>query len=180
MINAVVCYAIPAVPARYTFDTRCCSYAVPAHTTALVKLPQIAKIVKARSAHGLSLLAYLLETTAYCITLAYNTRHRHPFSTYGETVFVAGQNAIILALMLALRGRYLALCVMLVAGVLAQTALYGEQYVSMAVLGRLQATTIPITLASKLPQIWSNYRQGSTGQLSAITVFLFLGGSLAR
>ena len=35
-------------------------------------------------------------------------------------------------------------------------------------------------LLSKLPQIWSNFRQGHTGQLSAFTVFMYFAGTLAR
>jgi mannose-P-dolichol utilization defect protein 1 len=46
-----------------------------------VKVPQIAKIIKARSGQGISLVSYLLETVAYSVTLAYNYRHGHPFST---------------------------------------------------------------------------------------------------
>lgn len=44
----------------------------------------------------------------------------------------------------------------------------------------LFAATIPLTLSAKLPQIIANYRQSSTGQLSAFLVFNSLAGCLAR
>ena len=44
----------------------------------------------------------------------------------------------------------------------------------------LQAANIPMIVVGKLIQAISNFRQGHTGQLSAITVFLLTAGSLAR
>jgi mannose-P-dolichol utilization defect protein 1 len=44
----------------------------------------------------------------------------------------------------------------------------------------MQAGVIPIFLASKVPQILTNYTNSSTGQLSAFTVFNYFFGSLAR
>lgn len=51
--------------------------------------PQIIKISQARSAIGLSLPAYVLETLSYAISLAYAYRSSFPFSTYGENFFSA-------------------------------------------------------------------------------------------
>lgn len=47
-------------------------------------------------------------------------------------------------------------------------------------LWNLQALNIPILIAGKLSQAWTNYQNGSTGQLSAVTCFMLLFGSLAR
>jgi hypothetical protein len=44
----------------------------------------------------------------------------------------------------------------------------------------MQAANIPMVVVGKMIQAISNYRQGHTGQLSAITVFLLAAGSLAR
>lgn len=44
----------------------------------------------------------------------------------------------------------------------------------------LQAVTLPLSLSSKVPQILSNARNGSTGNLSAFAVFNALLGCLAR
>jgi mannose-P-dolichol utilization defect protein 1 len=48
------------------------------------------------------------------------------------------------------------------------------------VVGILQAATLPISLLSKAPQILSNHRNQSTGNLSAFAVFNALLGCLAR
>merc|ERR1712225_151244 len=42
--------------------------------SSIIKVPQILKLIKSRSASGISFLSYLLETSAYLISLAYNVR----------------------------------------------------------------------------------------------------------
>lgn len=58
----------------------------------IVKVPQILKIVSSKSARGLSLTSYLLDTAGLGITVAYNVREGFPWSTYGENVFLLVQN----------------------------------------------------------------------------------------
>lgn len=58
----------------------------------IVKVPQIVKIVRGKSARGLSLSSYVLDTASLAITVAYNIRHEFPWSTYGENVFLLIQN----------------------------------------------------------------------------------------
>lgn len=58
----------------------------------IVKVPQIVKIVGGKSARGLSLSSYVLDTAGLAITVAYNFRHGFPWSTYGESVFLLVQN----------------------------------------------------------------------------------------
>lgn len=58
----------------------------------IVKVPQILKIVNSKSAKGLSLSSYLLDTAGLAVTVAYNYRHAFPWSTYGENVFLVIQN----------------------------------------------------------------------------------------
>ncbi|KAF9171206.1 hypothetical protein BGX21_004386 [Mortierella sp. AD011] len=159
----------------------------------IVKVPQIIKIVKARSAQGVSLTSYLLETLACVIGLSYNFRKGYSLSTYGETFFVTIQNLIILGLILHYSGKNTSAFVILssflffgsllvrttefmtVDGTVVTTA-----FVSQGVLAVMQATTIPINLISKVPQIVENHKNKSTGQLSAFTVFNYFAGSLAR
>ncbi|KAM4844572.1 mannose-P-dolichol utilization defect 1 protein isoform 4-T4 [Thomomys bottae] len=52
--------------------------------------------------------------------------------------------------------------------------------VPLAVVTLLQASNVPAVVVGKLLQAATNYQNGHTGQLSAITVFLLFGGSLAR
>jgi mannose-P-dolichol utilization defect protein 1 len=146
----------------------------------IVKLPQLLKLVSAKSGAGLSVSGYVLETIGYIITLAYNVRLRFPFTTYGETAFISIQNILILLLVLHFAKKdLLGLGGLGVAAALAY-ALFDPKLVSYHNLQILQGLSIPLSLTSKVPQIITNYRNGSTGQLSAFTVFNYLAGSAAR
>ncbi|KAF4124945.1 hypothetical protein GMORB2_3784 [Geosmithia morbida] len=148
--------------------------------SSVVKVPQILKLAGSRSADGVSFLSYLLETTAYLITLAYNVRNAFPFSTYGETALIMGQNVVICVLVLNFTGRT-ALAAVLVAGLAAAAAvLVRPDVVDANALGYLQAGAGLLGVASKLPQIVAIYQQGGTGQLSAFAIFNYLAGSLTR
>lgn len=47
-------------------------------------------------------------------------------------------------------------------------------------IGQIHVTKRRVSTPPQLLQAATNYRNGHTGQLSAITVFLLFGGSLAR
>ncbi|KAH6991046.1 hypothetical protein BKA56DRAFT_628446 [Ilyonectria sp. MPI-CAGE-AT-0026] len=148
--------------------------------SSIVKVPQILKLINSRSADGVSFLSYLLETTAYIISLAYNIRNGFPFSTFGETALIVGQNIIISVLVLNYSGRasLAAVFVAALAGTFA--ALFAENVVDMQTLSYLQAGAGVLGVASKVPQILAIFQQGGTGQLSAFAVFNYLAGSLSR
>ena len=139
--------------------------------SAIVKLPQLIKLFRSQSSQGLSFLSYLLETASFTISLAYNVRHGFPFSTYGETAFIAVQDVAITILILVYSGRA-PIAAVLVAGLAAAAyALFSEQgLVDMQMLGYLQAGAGALGVASKVPQIVTIWREGGTGQLSAFAV----------
>ncbi|KAM0551780.1 hypothetical protein ACHAPJ_008349 [Fusarium lateritium] len=148
--------------------------------SSIVKVPQIIKLLNSKSAEGVSFLSYLLETTSYLISLAYNFRNGFPFSTYGETALIVGQNIIISVLVLNYSGRasLAAVFVAALAGTVA--TLFAENIVDAQTLSYLQAGAGVLGVASKLPQILTIFKQGGTGQLSAFAVFNYLAGSLSR
>ncbi|KAF9735261.1 hypothetical protein PMIN06_000655 [Paraphaeosphaeria minitans] len=149
--------------------------------SSIVKVPQLLKILNAQSAEGISFLAYLLESGSYLISLAYNVRHGFPFSTYGETALILVQNVVIASLVLKFGGKGVGSVGAWVAGLVAVgAALARPDIVDVKALGYLQAGAGVLSVASKLPQIWTVYQQGGTGQLSAFAVINYLLGSLSR
>lgn len=147
--------------------------------SAVVKVPQILNLVRSQSADGVSFLSYLLETTSYLVSLAYNVRNGFPFSTYGETAFILVQNIAITLLVLHYSGKA-GLAALLAAGIAVAGTLLFSPTVSAAHLGYLQAGAGALGVTSKIPQILAIWSQGGTGQLSAFTVFNYLAGSLSR
>lgn len=143
----------------------------------LVKAPQITNILLSSSVSGISFLSLILETTAILISLGYNFREGNAFSTYGEGVFITLQNVVLLFLILKFTENLKSLPFVLLS---LSTLLYYVVIVSSgSMLTKLQMGTVFIGIASKLPQIVSNYRNGP-GQLSVITTFLQFAGTVAR
>lgn len=140
--------------------------------SSIVKVPQILKLLNSKSASGVSILSYLLETAAYVVTLAYNFRNEFPFSTYGETALIAAQNVVITALVFNYSGRASLAAVFVAVLAVAASALLSEQVLDLQQLTLLQAGAGALGVASKIPQILTIWQQGSTGQLSAFTVCL--------
>ncbi|KAJ1568148.1 hypothetical protein HK405_003485 [Cladochytrium tenue] len=146
----------------------------------IVKVPQILKIVSAGSAKGISLAAYLLESFAFTVSVAYNLRRGNPFSTFGENVFLTIQNYVILALMFyyARNAVGFALSAAFFAAFL--YAALDASLVPESALVTLVWSAIAVGSASKFPQIYANFAAGSTGMLSPVTLGLQLAGSVAR
>lgn len=145
-----------------------------------VKLPQILSIARAQSAAGISLSMFVLELIGFTITLGYNVSRQNPFSTWGENFFLLTQTAIIVVLMLyyskllgVISVSALALWVVALAAMIT-----GQVPAEMMTL--LQTASVGLFVASKVPQIISNFRDRSTGKLSAITFFLSTAGAGAR
>lgn len=143
-----------------------------------VKLPQIAKIYKSQSGQGISLISVLFDLTAITIFASYNFVNKFPFSSWGDSGFLAIQTAVIAYLVLFYSGEknkafifsiiYFTICFV------------ATHLVPVSVLWTMQFFNIPILLFGKLTQAYVNYKNGSTGQLSAVTVVMIFAGSLAR
>ncbi|KAF7305818.1 Mannose-P-dolichol utilization defect 1 protein-like protein [Mycena chlorophos] len=147
----------------------------------MMKVPQLRLILNAKSARGLSFPGYILETLSYAITFLYSFRNEFPFSTYGENFFMTLQNIIIINLIIAygptssLKGAWMLSTTTALFAVILGTILAPLSVVSM-----LQVATLPLSLSSKVPQIISNARAKSTGQLSAVAVFSQIFGCIVR
>ncbi len=135
--------------------------------SSIVKVPQILKLLQSQSAAGVSFIAYLLEIFADAVGVAYNARSGNPFSTYGEGVMILAQNVVVALLVLRFSGKS-GMAGAFVAGLVGVGwALRG---VDMEMLAWLQVGAGMAGVASKVPQIWTVWRQGGTGQLSAFAV----------
>jgi len=148
--------------------------------SSMVKLPQVLKVMSSGSGEGISLLGVLLELTALTMTTAYSYSQGFPFSSYGESVFLSAQTSLIALFVLWFGGS--ALLSVLFAAVYggAVFALAQPGLVPAEVLWYGQAANIPMVLVGKMLQVISNYRNGHTGQLSAVTVFLLAAGAIIR
>ncbi|XP_052612612.1 mannose-P-dolichol utilization defect 1 protein isoform X2 [Peromyscus californicus insignis] len=121
----------------------------------------------------------MLELVALTGTVVYSITNNFPFSSWGEALFLTLQTVTICFLVMHYRGEtvkgvaFLACYAMLLLALLSPLT-------PLALVTLLQASNVPAVVAGKLLQAATNYHNGHTGQLSAITVFMLFGGSLAR
>ncbi|CAA0830189.1 Mannose-P-dolichol utilization defect 1 protein homolog 2 [Striga hermonthica] len=146
----------------------------------IVKLPQILKILKNGSIRGLSVLAFELEVVGYTIALAYCLHKGLPFSAYGELAFLLIQAIILVAIIYYYSQplgtktwiRALLYCA------LAPTVLAGQ--IDPLLFEALYVSQHAVFFCARIPQIWANFKNKSTGELSFITSFMNFGGSMVR
>ncbi|XP_010270877.1 PREDICTED: mannose-P-dolichol utilization defect 1 protein homolog 2 isoform X1 [Nelumbo nucifera] len=151
---------------------------VAASTT--VKVPQILKILKHKSVQGLSVAAFELEVIGFTIALAYCLHKRLPFSAYGELVFLLIQAIILVAIIYYYSqpvGSKTWIRALLYCAV-APTILAGQ--IDPVLFEALYASQHAIFFFARVPQIWENYTNKSTGELSFLTCFMNFGGSIVR
>lgn len=140
--------------------------------SAIVKVPQILKLISSRSSAGVSFVSYALETTSLLITLAYNARQKFPFSTYGESALIGIQDIVVSVLVLVFSGQTAVAGAFLAGvGAMVYSLLFsGDTIVDQGTMGYLQAGAGLLGIASKVPQILTIWKEGGTGQLSAFAV----------
>ncbi|XP_065056769.1 mannose-P-dolichol utilization defect 1 protein homolog [Rhopilema esculentum] len=147
--------------------------------SAMVKIPQIVKVLQAKSVVGLSLLSILMEIISLLFSAAYSIDKGFPFSAWGESFLMGLQDVLLVVLYFYYSGQF-RFTFLFVPAYAASFYVLGSGMTPLSVLEKLQACCIVMLTGSKLTQIVANFKNGHTGQLSAITVFLLLAGSLAR
>jgi len=142
------------------------------------KLPQIIKIIRAGSVEGLSTMSVLTENFGYLLFCVYNYRNKYPFSSWGEVLFLYLQDVMVVFLLAFYRGLSLFETVVFVSLSLGLLLALPDGIVPLTLLALIQS--MQVATVSKLPQILNNIKNGSTGQLSGITLFCNFSGTGAR
>lgn len=144
-----------------------------------VKIPQILKLLKNKSGEGINMYSVSLDLTAITIYMSYSFVKGFPFSSWGDAAFLAIQTLAIGVLVLyynqAVIQSYLYLVLYLITCFVMMSGI-----TPLSFLWTLQTCNIPIVVSGKLVQAWTNLKNGHTGQLSAITLFMLFAGSAAR
>lgn len=68
--------------------------------SSLIKLPQLLKIVNAKSSTGVSFWGQFLELLACTATFTYGYANKFPFSSYGESLFLSIETFLICLIVL--------------------------------------------------------------------------------
>eukprot|EP01029_Cantina_marsupialis_P028837 TRINITY_DN778064_c0_g1_i1.p1 TRINITY_DN778064_c0_g1~~TRINITY_DN778064_c0_g1_i1.p1 ORF type:complete len:239 (+),score=37.47 TRINITY_DN778064_c0_g1_i1:29-745(+) len=147
-----------------------------------LKIPQILKILSAKSVSGLSESAFYLETVTYTMNIVYNIRILAPLATYMEMIVVWFQDLFLVLLLWVFTP---SACKKSVFTYILMTIGFGGfcaglMYVTEDSLPLLPTISTVLIICARMPQIISNVKNGHTGQLSVITCLLTFLGCVAR
>ena len=145
----------------------------------LVKLPQVLKIFSNRSGAGIAVLGVLLELLAITFNASYSYAKQFPFTAWGETIFLMVETAMIALLVLVFEGKK-SQALLLLIGHSIFVYILTSGLTPIHVLWSFQACNLPLAVSGKLIQAFNNLRNGHTGQMSAITVWMLCLGCVAR
>ena len=151
--------------------------------SAVLKLPQIIKIFKAKSVEGISKYMFYTEILMLINSSGYSIQARIPFSVYGESLIILVQNALIVILFWVYSKEI---------GAAEKAFLFaffsgysfvlfsGDQFLTKDMWELVQKANLGLSLISRVPQILTNFMNKSTGQLAFFTFLLSFLGVIAR
>ncbi|XP_004207268.1 mannose-P-dolichol utilization defect 1 protein isoform X1 [Hydra vulgaris] len=145
----------------------------------IVKVPQIIKLLQAKSGEGLNIISLLSELAVSTFSITYAFQKRFPFSSWGEALFLAVQNGVLVILINYYNKKYFAAFIFtpIYCGI---TYFLSTPIVPIYWIVKLQEFNLVFIAAGRLLQIVDNYSMGHTGQLSFVTTLLITVGGLAR
>lgn len=151
--------------------------------SAILKVPQIVKILKAGSVEGISKILFYVETLQFINGASWSIKAGIPFSVYGEQVIILVQNAIIILLFWTY-SKTIGLPEKLVLFFAFTTYSFllfsGNRYLGEEAWFYIEKMNMVLLLPSKLPQIMDNFWNKSTGQLAFFSFLLSFLGGIAR
>ena len=145
--------------------------------------PMIYRVVRRRSADGLSPSTWLMKFICYSFNSAYNIYHDYPLSTYSEIIALWVQASLMLFLVCWFQRQWWPL--MGAATLTAALTLVASSAVASgdgfdAFLATGQAASSAVGSGAVLPQIALNALRGGSGEFSAITATLLTAGNALR
>jgi mannose-P-dolichol utilization defect 1 len=140
------------------------------------------KIVRSGSTKGISSTSYYIETVNFAMTAALSMHLGLQFSVYGETLIILVQNLIIILMLWSINPM---ISLLEKIGFIAFFSAFGylifeATHVPEEAWAMFSSISIVLNISSRIPQVLTNYKAQSTGELAFVTFFLAWGGSVAR
>ena len=145
----------------------------------LLRVPQIVKILAAGSGEGLSVASEIFGLIAVFGSMSYGNYKQFPISAYGDMYFLYIQGIIILMLIFYYQKNHFYNLISL-SIFAASTYLMLNEMIDPRIILTLNGLSLIFSLISKFYQAFINFKNGSTGVLSPITLVLQFAGCAAR
>ncbi|KAG8462197.1 hypothetical protein KFE25_011647 [Diacronema lutheri] len=167
-------------PAASQLVARGLGWAVSAASMSLY-LPIAARIVRTGSADGLSVTTWALNVLGFAAAIVYPLRKGFPISCYFDTICLAAQSVLVLALIVG-KSRSRPRTLALAAGLSAVGAAFAAavRWAPVWGLALVQAGATTSMTVALLPQIGKNFRRRSSGGWSSTSALLSTVGNGVR
>ncbi|XP_061171143.1 mannose-P-dolichol utilization defect 1 protein-like [Saccostrea echinata] len=180
-----VCYT-ELFQRRYLFYGQCLlTFVVKIYGYVLIgsmilgQIPQIFKVLKRRNGSGINVMSTLLMLEASSSIVAYSVWKQFPINTWGENLVFMVENVILVCLLLQYNRRPLSALLFMLLYTVVMLALL-LPLLPTTFLISLNILSMPVLSVSRVMQIYTNYKNHGTGQLSAATAFLSTFQSFGR
>jgi mannose-P-dolichol utilization defect protein 1 len=148
----------------------------------LARVPQILKIQESKSVEGLAVSGYYLEMIMMIGTASFSFANNIPFSVYGDAIFLLIQNLVIVNQIwfynieiLYVEKLFVSVFMIVILLILYEGSVVDHEFWEVVLL-----VSMILNLLSKMPQIYSNIKMKSTGQMATSSFVLAWVLSIAR
>lgn len=145
----------------------------------LLRVPQILNILTAQSVEGLSVTSEVLMLVSIFSAMSYGYFKEFPISAYGDSYALFAQTAIVLLLVLMYQKKRCTAVISMVTMSAACYLMYANMIPESVIIG-LNASGLVLAVVSKMNQVIMNFKNSSTGVLSAFQLILQFLGCVAR
>ena len=145
------------------------------------KLPQIIQILYYKNASGISISSIYLEATVNVLTLCFHWKCRYSITTYGEAFFVLAQNIVIGFLATHYDNKYPFLIWDII--IFSEFTLIFctvKDIISLNMISLIWKLNFPLSYSYKVTQIYKTFHKKCKGELSTISSFIKVLGSMGR
>ncbi|XP_071117897.1 solute carrier family 66 member 3-like [Haliotis cracherodii] len=149
-------------------------------TCVILKVPQIVSIFRSKSGRGISFGSVMLETCGYSIMLTYHFAMQYPLSTYFEYTFLVLQDLTLVTLLLHYSGKLKVKILPWFAVYFVVSSSFAFRFVPDVILQLAIGSGLPLSVGSKLMQIYSIVSKQDPGQVSAVTWGMAFYTTMAR
>jgi mannose-P-dolichol utilization defect protein 1 len=146
----------------------------------IIKLPQIITLLRSKSAQGLSLTGFETELVAYTLTFSYGLHFSLPFSGYGESILMSAQDLVLLALIYKYAKTPFSHVATVVSFYMGGLAVLLSGQLGDEIMQALSAASFVTIMFARIPQIYANFKNGNTGQLSIFSYIITVFGGSVR
>ncbi|NWV19391.1 PQLC3 protein, partial [Origma solitaria] len=132
---------------------------------AVIKLPQLIAVLRARSASGLSVSSLFLELAGFLVFLRYQVYYAYPLETYLEYPIIIAQDVILLSCIMHFNGKWRR-------ALFYAVIFWGSWYLLTLhkwIIDLAMNLCTFISAASKLAQLQHLWQAKDSGQASALT-----------